>query len=257
MSFVTKITVQSFTSSLVYQTRKILINISSLEIQAYVQVQVTKYSSERNYFQNWNFMLKTRTILIVSCRPGISLICSSSSYKIFNEKNIIFQIGILCRKKKKKIFRWNETVWSLGLTQNYQILFGFKLQDIQREEHYIPNWNFMVKTRTMFIDTCQPRISLLCSISSYKMYTVKSIKFHIDILCQRQKKLWQVVFLVGTVWCLGLLQETVWMNWIFFGFFIHCLIVIYCTRMETNWLQINHSTNKTNFLQHSRFQVFS
>ena len=82
-------------SSLVYRTRKILNNISSLEIQAYVRVQVTKYSSERHYFPNWNFMLKTRTILIVSCRPGISLLCSSSSYKIFNEKNIIhFFAGI-------------------------------------------------------------------------------------------------------------------------------------------------------------------
>jgi hypothetical protein len=87
---------------LVYRTRKILNNISSLEIQAYVRVQVTKYTSERHYFPNWNFMLKTRTILIVSCRPGISLLCSSSSYKIFNLKNIIFQIGIVCRNQKKK-----------------------------------------------------------------------------------------------------------------------------------------------------------
>ena len=127
------------------------------------------------------------------------------------------------KKKEKKIFRQNETVWSLGLTQNYQIMFGVKLQDIRREEHYIPNWNFMLKTRTMFIDTWELRISLLCSSSSYKMYNVKNIIFQIGILCQRQKKWWQVVFLVGTVWCLGLLQETVWMNWIFFWIFFPLL----------------------------------
>ena len=148
------------------------------------------------------------------------------------------------KKGKKKLFRRNETVWSLG----YKIFNG---------GHYITNWNFMLKTRTMLIDTCQPRISLLCSSSSYKIINVKNIIFHIGILCQRQKKWWQVVFLVGTVWCFGLLQETVWLNWIFFWIFIQCLIVIYCTRMETNWSQINHSTNKTNFLHHSRFQEFS
>ena len=52
-------------------------------------------------------------------------------------------------------------------------MFKFKLQDIQHEEHYIPNWNFM----------------LLCSSSSYKMYNVKNIIFQIGILCQSQRKL--------------------------------------------------------------------
>ena len=28
-------------------------------------------------------------------------------------------------------------------------MFKFKLQDVQREEHYIPNWNFMPKTKKM------------------------------------------------------------------------------------------------------------
>ena len=51
------------------------------------------------------------------------------------------------KNNEKKIFRQNETVWSLGLTQNYQIMFGVKLQDIRREEHYIPNWNFMLKPK--------------------------------------------------------------------------------------------------------------
>ena len=32
-------------------------------------------------------------------------------------------------------------------TWNFTIMFKFKLQDIQHEEHYIPNWNFMPKTK--------------------------------------------------------------------------------------------------------------
>ena len=35
-----------------------------------------------------------------SFQPRISVLCSSSSYKIFNVKNIIFQIGILCQRQK-------------------------------------------------------------------------------------------------------------------------------------------------------------
>jgi hypothetical protein len=30
---------------------------------------------------------------------------------------------------------------------NFNIMFKFKLQDNQREEHFIPNWNFMPKTK--------------------------------------------------------------------------------------------------------------
>jgi hypothetical protein len=84
--------------------------MSSLKIQAHVWVQVAKYSSERHYIPNWNFMLIRRTILIVTCQPGISLLCSSSSYKIFIMKNIIFQIGILCQRQKNddKLFFWVE-----------------------------------------------------------------------------------------------------------------------------------------------------
>jgi hypothetical protein len=76
--------------------------------------------------------------------------------------------------------------------------------------HYIPNWNFMLKTRMMLIDTCQPRISLLCSSSSYKIFNVKNIIFQIGILCQRQKnddKLFFWLELFDDY--LGLLQETV------------------------------------------------
>jgi hypothetical protein len=55
-------------------------------------------------------MLKTRMMLIDTCQPRISLLCSSSSYKIFNVKNIIFQIGILCQRQKNddKLFFWLE-----------------------------------------------------------------------------------------------------------------------------------------------------
>ena len=60
-----------------------------------------------------------------TCQPGISLLCSSSSYKIFNVMNIIFQIGILCLETKLSSYK--------------TIMFEFKLQDIQHEQHYIPN----------------------------------------------------------------------------------------------------------------------
>ena len=149
--------------------------MSSLKIQAYVWVQVAKSSPERHYIPNWNFMLIRRTILIVTCQPGISLLWSSSSYKRFNEKNIIFQIGIVCRKNKEKnisskqnclISRINpklpdyvrvqvtrystwRTLYSklefyaenennvhrYVPTSNFTIMFKFKLQDVQREEH--------------------------------------------------------------------------------------------------------------------------
>ena len=34
-------------------------------------------------------------------------------------------------------------------TWNFNIMFKFKLQDIQRDEHYIPNWNFMPRNETV------------------------------------------------------------------------------------------------------------
>ena len=142
--------------------------MSSLKIQAYVRVQVAKSSPERHYFPNWNFMLKTRTILIVTCQPGISLLWSSSSYKIFNEKNIIFQIGILCRKTKKMMTSW--FFWLELFDLMFRIIAG----------------NCLIDLKLLLI-------------------------------------------------------------------FIQSLIMIYCSRMETNWSQINHSTNQNNFLLHPRF----
>jgi hypothetical protein len=32
-------------------------------------------------------------------------------------------------------------------TWNFTIMINFKLQDIQCEEHFIPNWNFMPKNK--------------------------------------------------------------------------------------------------------------
>ncbi len=51
---------------------------------------------------------------------------------------IIFQLGIYAEDKKdvKRYFS----------TWNFKIMFKFKLQDNQWEEHYIPNWNFMLRT---------------------------------------------------------------------------------------------------------------
>ena len=103
-SFVSKITVQSLT---------FLIGISGKkDIKQYVIFEITtRYSAERHFIPNWNFMLKTSMMLIVTSHPGISILCSSSSYKIINVKNILFQIGILCRKQRKndeKLFVWLE-----------------------------------------------------------------------------------------------------------------------------------------------------
>ena len=118
--------------------------MSFLKIQAYVWVQVAKSSPERHYFPNWNFMLKTRTILIVTCQPGISLLWSSSSYKIFNEKNIIFQIGILCRKTKEK--------------------------------------NISLK-RNCLISRINPKLPDYVRVQVPKIFNVKNIIFQIGILC--------------------------------------------------------------------------
>ena len=112
------------------------------------------------------------------------------------------------------------------------------------ERHYIPNWNFMLIRRTILIVTCQPGISLLCSSSSYKISMRRTWYSKLEIYAKDKKNDDKLVFLVGTVWCLGLLQETVWLIWNYFEFLIQSLIMIYCTRMETNWSQINHSTNK-------------
>ncbi len=54
---------------------------------------------KEQYIPNRNFMLKMRKMLKVTFQPGISRLCSSSSYKIINGKNIILQIGILCRRR--------------------------------------------------------------------------------------------------------------------------------------------------------------
>ncbi len=56
----------------------------------------------------------------------------------FGQKDIIFQIGIYA-ENRNDVNRFVSTL-------NFNIMFKFKLQDNQREEHYIPNWNLMPKT---------------------------------------------------------------------------------------------------------------
>ena len=55
--------------------------------------------------------------------------------KITNQ-SLIFLYGIL----DKNDIKHNVSTWSV------KIMFKFKLQDNQWNEHYIPNWNFMLKT---------------------------------------------------------------------------------------------------------------
>ncbi len=121
------------------------------------------------------------------CIFKITRLCSSSSYKIFNGKNIIFQIGILCWSK--------EDVNRYVSTWNFKIMFKFKLQDYQWEEHYIPNWNFLPKT----------------------------------------KKRWKVVFDQNCL-MFRIIEGNCLIEWkLLIEFCIHCLIMIYCTRIENDW----------------------
>ena len=55
------------------------------------------------------------------------------------------------------------------------------LQDIQRDEHYIPNWNFMPRNETVKLQ------DYYVQSSSYKIFNVKNIIFQIGILCRRKK----------------------------------------------------------------------
>ncbi len=88
-------------------------------------------------------------------------------------QSLIFFHGILDKKDIKQYVS----------TQNYKIMFKFKLQDNQRKGHYNPNRNFMLKTRKMLNITFQRGISRLYSSSSYKIINQKNIIFQIEILC--------------------------------------------------------------------------
>ena len=68
----------------------------------------------------------------------ITSLCSSSSYKIFN--------GITLNSKLEFYAEDEHNVNRYESSWNFNIMFKFKLQDNQREEHFIPNWNFMPKT---------------------------------------------------------------------------------------------------------------
>ena len=69
----------------------------------------------------------------------ITSLCLSSSYKILNGKTL---------NSKLEFYTEDENnVNRFVSTWNFTIMFKFKLQDNQCDEHYILNWNFMPKTR--------------------------------------------------------------------------------------------------------------
>ena len=123
------------------------------------------------------------------------------------------------------------------------------------ERHYIPNWNFMLKTRTMLIASCQHAISILCSSSSYKIINVKNIIFQIGIWCRRQKIVY-IFCLNKTVWYLGLVLETVWFNG---NFCLNFVTIAWSCFIAQEWIlsEINRATNKIFFLHNFRFHEFS
>jgi hypothetical protein len=69
----------------------------------------------------------------------ITSLCLSSSYKTFNGKTLYSKLEFYA-EDEHDVNRY-ESSWK------FNIMFKFKLQDNQREEHYIPNWNFMPKTK--------------------------------------------------------------------------------------------------------------
>ncbi len=131
--------------------------------------------------------------------------CSSSSYKIFNGKNNLLQIGLLCWSK--------EGVNRYVSTWNFKIMFKFKLQDNQWEEHFIPNWIFLPKTK-----------------KDEKLYLIK------------------------TVWCLGLLKETVWLNG---NYWLNFVSIAWSWLIAKKWKMTENRfimlLTKKIFLHHSRF----
>ncbi len=130
---------------------------------------------------------RARKILNNMSYPRITRLCSSSSYKIFNGKNNLFQIGILCWSKEDD----NRYV----STWNFKIMFKFKLQDNQWEEHNIPNWIFLPKT----------------------------------------KKRWKVVFDRNCLMFRIIEGNCLIEWKLLIEFCIHCLIMINYTRMENDW----------------------
>ena len=101
---------------------------------------------EEHFFLNWNFMPKTKKIKLfrlnetddLEDQPKNARFCSSSSYKILDRKTLYSKLEFYA-ENKNDVNRFVSTC-------NFNIMFKFKLQDNQREEHYIPNWNLMPKT---------------------------------------------------------------------------------------------------------------
>ena len=72
--------------------------MSSLEIQTYVRIQVTKFSPERHYIPNWNFMLKRRMIW------NFTIMFKFKLQDIQREENYIPNWNFMPKKKRKKYF---------------------------------------------------------------------------------------------------------------------------------------------------------
>jgi hypothetical protein len=79
--------------------------------------------------------------------PQNTSLCSGSSCKILTRKTLF---------SKLEFYAENENDFNRYVpTWNFTIMINFKLQDIQCEEHFIPNWNFMPKKKEKkyFVET--------------------------------------------------------------------------------------------------------
>ena len=99
-SFVSKITVRSLAFLIGISAKKDIKQYVFPQNISLCSGQVAKSSPERHYIPNWNFMLIRRTILFVTCQPGISLLWSSSSYKISMRRSWYSKLEIYAKDKK-------------------------------------------------------------------------------------------------------------------------------------------------------------
>ena len=133
MSFVSKITKQRliFLYEILFK-KDIKQYVSTWNYKIMFEFKLQDNQRKEHYNSNRNFMLMTRKMLNITFQPGISRLCSSSSYNIINGKNIIFQIGILCwrqilqeiQDKIEEKLCLIEIVWCLGLLKETVWLNG-------------------------------------------------------------------------------------------------------------------------------------
>ncbi len=125
-SFVSKITMQRLIFLYGILVKKnIKQYVSTWNYKIMFEFKLQDNQRKEHYIPKRNFMLKMRKMLNLTFQPGILRLCSSSSYKIINGKNIIFQIGILCwrqilqeiQDKIEEKLCLIEIVWCLGLSK--------------------------------------------------------------------------------------------------------------------------------------------